>query len=264
MKNTLLLVALFIALAQCIQIPLHKEIACGATCAGNNDCGTECSRCVKNECMKGLECSQKECLTNTDCEQSGSCKLCTNGTCTSDGMCGSYCTLSSQCVGSCEDCVNNECVAKCGHFCFGTSNCNFNGSTCPQCIDQRCQVGGCGAICLVEEDCMGQGNCTSCLNQRCSSTCTGPCTLDTDCSGGLTGCGACTKGMCSSGVCGSACPPGNNNACRGQGSSCSVCSMEGRCVVGAKCEADCEVDVQCDQSPESICKFCREKKCSRI
>jgi len=266
MKYTVLVVLLsFALLAQCIQIPLYKEEACGSTCAGNNDCtSSDCSRCVKNQCMKGMVCSEKGCETNTDCDQAGPCKLCTNGTCTSDGMCSSFCTVSSQCVGSCSDCINNECVSNCGNFCFGDSNCNFNGSKCPQCIDQRCQVGFCGATCLVQSDCAGQGNCTTCISQRCSSTCGGECDRDTDCTGELTGCGACTKGICSSGICGSACPPGNNNACKGQGSACSVCNLEGRCVLGAKCEAACEVDAQCDQSVDSICKFCRNKQCSRI
>lgn len=241
-------------------------LACGSTCADNNGCNASpnCSRCIDYQCRQGLTCGSGGCLTNTDCDQAGSCKLCTKGFCKAEGRCLDYCDGPADCVATCTSCIEHKCVSGCGRYCADSSVCHFNGSTCNQCIDERCQYGGCGTQCISSKDCMGQGNCTACLNQRCTSVCGGNCSFDFDCQGHITGCGSCISGKCTSGVCGAQCPIGNNNACRGTGSDCSICNAQGRCARGAACKAVCVVDSDCDQGADSVCKFCHNKICDRI
>jgi len=240
-------------------------LACGSTCADNNGCNASpnCSRCIDYQCVKGLPCGSG-CVTNTDCDQAGSCKLCTKGFCKAEGQCLDYCDAPADCVSTCTSCIEHKCVSGCGRYCSESSVCHFNGSTCNQCIDHRCQYGGCGTQCLTYTDCLGQGYCTACSDQRCTSVCGGNCSLDFDCQGQITGCGSCISGKCTSGVCGAPCPNGNNNACRGTGSECSVCNVQGRCARGAACKAVCVVDSDCDQGADSVCKFCHNKICDRI
>jgi len=168
-----------------VAVTLVASAGCGAVCAVTSECPDTCSVCAPKSTSSSTKYCQPAC--NETCHQTGyrqclgayngGCGNCVNSKCTTGKICGVACMQDSECgtfgFPYCTRCVSGKCSGACGTKCTGDGLCNAN-STCPRCVSGFCRApGGCGAPCMVDQDCPAQNpkepkNCWACVNQVCT------------------------------------------------------------------------------------------------
>jgi len=246
---------------QCQEAECASDVDCGAcavcvggscmglgdiSCEADSDCsaGETCVVDPANPCANHCETVQT-CAVDYDCQP---CQACIDGVCLSLAPTG--CLVDADCAAG-EVCVQGlpgECENHCQPAelpCADDSDCG----ACQACVDGQCM--GLGVVeCTAHADCAADEYCHQVLGEPCKNACEplpeGGCRADADCGAGDqcvmlpdgSGLGDCVATSCASDADCGACGVCVNGTCEGTGLV--VCTEDGDCGAGKRCEIDAE------------------------
>ena len=221
----------------------------GETCSTDSDCfrsglsclDSKCKQCKKtSDCPAGEYCDEMTGgICKTGCANDAACgsgNVCIAGNCCpTGGSCGMTCTLTSECTGDCNHCVNGLCTCIPGPEPLG--DLRFTCTT-----DADCESGSC----LPDTD--GMGGVTKTCGWKAVE-----CLYNNGTAGKLSTCPSTTAPFCVIGVCqasaaGTICGISELESCP-KGLDCvnQICGVD-RGIYGEECvnTSDCEPGLNCD------------------
>ncbi|HEY3358551.1 MAG TPA: choice-of-anchor D domain-containing protein [Polyangia bacterium] len=233
-------------------------VACGATCAADDDCvsGDYCdatSHCVPQKALGSA------CNPPSDCKVPGSCRECN----TAGGCVDGYCCNTTCSAGSCDVC-NGAALGFTGATNGTCSSAPAGWAGSPSCTPYFCGGGTtCASTCATDSDCVAADYCDSTSHCAARKTQGNACNLTTDCkvAGACRECntaGGCVDGYC----CDTTCSGGSCDVCNGaalglSGATNGTCFVAAAgwtgspscspyfCGGGATCASTCTTDADC-------------------